>query len=322
MSDTSEPSTVATSPPEPHEIAAANALRRSRRRWRIAAFAALTVMVVALAGRLVTLNNDEGEDHIARIAVNGIIAHDPQRLSILSRLAEDEHVKGVLIAINSPGGTSAGGEELYSALLALGEEKPVVATINELGASAAYMTAIAAERIYARRMSIVGSIGVYIQHIDASGLLDTIGIQFDTVASGPLKGEPEYDEPMSPEVRESYQELIDDSYAYFVDVVVERRGLSRPAALELADGRIVSGGMSLEAGLIDEIGGETEAVAWLESEHGVAEDLPVITRHPLPPSTLERVLGVLGGQFRAALGLPPVGAISLDGLNSLWQANS
>jgi protease IV len=322
MTDSSEAeSTPVAVPPDPHEVVAANALRRSRRRWRIAAVIALAVVVIVALGRFVLPGADSGQDHIARVVVDGIIAHNPARLRALAQLAEDEHVKGVVVAINSPGGTSAGGEELYSALLALGEAKPIVASINELGASAAYMTAIAADRIFARRMSMVGSIGVYIQHVNAAGLFDTLGIDLDKVASAPLKGEPEYDAPMSPEVRASLQALVDDSYQFFVDIVAERRGLSRPVALALADGRIMSGGMTLENGLIDEIGGEIEAIDWLENEHDLSTDLPVITRYPLPASALEQAFGMIGSQMRAAIGLPSVGAISLDGLNSLWQAD-
>ena len=124
-------------------------------------------------------------DRIARVSITGTIMTDPARLKILDKLAEDDAVKAVVVAINSPGGTTAGGEELYEALSALRAKKPVVAVISELGASAAYMTAIAADRIFARRLSIVGSIGVLYQHVDAGKLLGTIGVNFDKVQTGP-----------------------------------------------------------------------------------------------------------------------------------------
>src|SRR6478609_7821790 len=108
----------------------------------------------------------------------------------------------------SPGGTTAGGEELYEAIGKLRAKKPVVAYVKELGASAAYMAAIAADRVFVRRLSIVGSIGVLFQTTDASKLMQTIGVDLDKVASGPLKAEPDIDEPMSPEVRASLQSLV------------------------------------------------------------------------------------------------------------------
>jgi protease-4 len=302
-----------------HLIPANTTLRRSRRLWRILFFLVLAIAVLAVAGRF-GLEQTALGDRIARIVVDGTIASDPARLKTLEDIAEDGTVKAVVVEINSPGGTTAGGEELYEALGALRAKKPVVAVIKELGASAAYMTAIATDRIFARRLSIVGSIGVLFQTVNAGKLMETIGVDLDKVASGPLKAEPDIDEPMSPEVRASIQSLVDDSFAWFVDIVAERRGLDRNAALALADGRILTGRMALADKLIDAIGGEAEAQAWLESDKGVAKDLPIVTYYPKPDDGLPGIWKLIGGQMRSALGLPGSGPIALDGLVSLWQA--
>lgn len=301
-----------------HLIPAAGMLRRSRRLWRVLFFIALGVAVLAIAGRFAAESGTVG-DRIARVSIDGVIATDPLRLQAINELAENPQVRAVIVSINSPGGTTAGGEELYEALGALRARKPVVAVINELGASAAYMTAIAADRVFARRLSIVGSIGVYYQHIDAGKLLETIGVDFDKVQTGPFKAEPDVDEPMEGEVRGSLQNLVDDSFEWFVDVVAERRGLSRPATLALADGRIVTGRQGVDSKLIDAVGGEAEAIAWLESEKQMAADLPVVTYFPLPEDDWFGLPGWLGGAARSALGLAPHGPIALDGLVSLWQ---
>lgn len=300
-----------------HGIPVANALRRSRRRWRILAAVAAIIAILAVAGRFAA--ESASGDHIARIEVNDTIATDAARLKALKAAGEDARVKGVIISINSPGGTTAGGEELFEALTALRAQKPVVAVIKELGASAAYMTAIGTDRIFARRLSIVGSIGVLYQHIDAGKLLGTIGVDFDKVATGPLKAEPDIDGPIKPEVRASIEQLVGDSFDWFVDIVAERRGLTRPQTLALADGRILTGRQGVETKLIDAIGGEAEALAWLVAEKGVAADLPVVTHYPLPDPGFDWVGQFLGGQARAALGLPKSGPIVLDGLVSLWQ---
>lgn len=302
-----------------HLIPANSKLRKSRRLWRVLFFVALAIAALAVAGRFALDSSSAVGDRIARIKIDGVIATDPARLKALEELGEDEKVKAVIVAINSPGGTTAGGEELYEALTALRAKKPVVAVIGELGASAAYMTAIASDRIFARRLSIVGSIGVLYQHIDASKLLSTIGIDLDKVATGPLKAEPDYDEPMTPEVRASLQSMIDDSFQWFVDIVAERRGIPRPQTLALADGRIVTGRQGMEAKLIDAIGGEAEAVAWLESDKQVAADLPTFTYYPLPRQSWFDVGQLLGQSARSALGLGEAGPIALDGLVSLWQ---
>lgn len=305
---------------DPHAVIAAQTYRKSRGLWRVLAFIALAIAVIALLGRFALPQGPAG-DHIARLVIDGTIASNPGRLAAIEDLAEDDAVKAVIIAINSPGGTTAGGEELYEALGQLRAQKPTVAVINEVGASAAYMTAIATDRIFARRLSIVGSIGVLWQHVNAGKLMETIGIDLDKVASGPLKAEPDFDEPMEGAPRASLAALVDDSFQWFVDIVAERRGLARPTALALADGRIVTGRVGIELGLIDAIGGELEAIAWLEAEHAIAADLDVRTVWPPPEQGFDLLGTFLNTQVRAALGLPQ-GAIPLDGLVSLWQVGS
>jgi protease-4 len=304
-----------------HAIPAASQLRRSRFRWRIIAFVALVIAILAGAGRFATENGLAGVagNSIARVDIDGTIATDAARLEIFDRLGEDDSVKAVLIAINSPGGTTAGGEELYDAIGKLRAKKPVVAYVKELGASAAYMTAIATDRIFVRRLSIVGSIGVLFQTANAQKLMQTIGVDLEKVQSGPLKAEPDIDEPMSPEVRASLQSLVDDSFSWFVDIVAERRGLSRADVLPLADGRIMTGNQAIAEKLVDEVGGEAEAIAWLEANKDIPADLPVATWYPVAQPGWGEWGKWVGGQARVALGLPAEGPVLLDGLVSLWQ---
>ncbi|MGB3337235.1 MAG: signal peptide peptidase SppA [Devosia sp.] len=306
--------------PDGHTVIAAESYRRSRGLWRVLAFIALALVVVVAVGRFALPQGPAG-DHVARLVIDGTITTDRARLEAIADLAEDDAVKAVIVAINSPGGTTAGGEELYEALGQLRAAKPTVAVIGELGASAAYMTAIATDHIFARRLSIVGSIGVLFQHVNAGKLMETIGVDLDKVASGPLKAEPDFNEPLDGAPRASIAALVDDSFQWFVDVVAERRGLTRPATLALADGRIVTGRVGLESGLIDAIGGELEALAWLETERDVAADLDVRTAWPEPDQGFDLIGTFLNGQARSALGLPE-GPITLDGLVSLWQVGS
>lgn len=280
----------------------------------------MALVLVALTLRVAgDQASQAGGDYIARVVVNGVIATSPGRLAAIERLAEDERVKAVIVRINSPGGTTAGGEELYEALMRLNAEKPVIAVINELGASAAYMTAIATDRIFARRLSLVGSVGVLYQHINAAGLMQTIGVDIDKVASGELKAEPDMDEPLEGAARDSFQELVDDSFAWFLEVVQERRGLDDAQLASIADGRIFNGRVAMELGLIDEFGGEAEALNWL-STADVDEELPVHTIWPIPSTGIERWLELAGSEARTAVGLDRETLASLDGLVSLWQA--
>lgn len=305
------------SPLDPHAAIAAGRYRRSRGWWRLLAFLALSLAVLVLLGRFALPEQGRG-DRVARLVIDGPITTDTERLEAIEELSEDDSVKAVIVSINSPGGSTAGGEELYEALNRLRASKPTVSVIKELGASAAYMTAIGTDRIFARRLSIVGSIGVLYQHINAGKLLDTVGVGLDKVASGPLKAEPDINEPLEGAPRASIGALVDDSFQWFVDIVAERRNMGRPQALALADGRIMSGRVAVSSGLIDAIGGEREALEWLQAEHQLAADLPVSTAWPEPETGFNLLGMLLGGQARALLGLPE-GPIVLDGLVSLWQ---
>jgi protease-4 len=304
-----------------HQQTAAFRLQRSRRRWRAVALVAAVVAILAIAGRF-AMSEGAGGDQIARVEISGTIGTDRDRSELLKTLGDDARVKAVILAINSPGGTTAGGEELFETLGALRARKPVVAVIGELGASAAYMTAIASDHIFARRLSIVGSIGVLFETFNAGKLLDTIGIGSEKIASGPLKAEPDFTHPMSDAVKQSLSGLVNDSFNWFVDIVAERRNLARPDALALADGRILTGRQALDAKLIDGIGGEDEAIAWLDSDKKVTAGLPVVTRFPLPDRGWGGVGKWLGSEARAAVGLDPNGPLALDGLVSLWQVGS
>ncbi len=300
--------------------------RRLSRRvslWR--AIAILTVIGAIVVAALTQI--DLGRQHIARLNVEGTILTDRPLLKLIEQLGEDDDVAGVLVSINSPGGTSVGGELLYDALRKLDATKPVVAHITTLGASAAYMTALASDHIVAQRTSLTGSIGVLIQFGQISALLDRLGISVQKVDSGPLKAEPNPFEPTDPAAVAALQSLVDDTFAYFLGLVVERRDMEEAKARRLADGRIFTGAQALADGLIDEVGGEDAAVAWLVRERKVPADLPLRTYKPSRESDFPfatEIAATMTDRVLAALGLAippqfPMG--SVDGLWSIWHAS-
>ncbi|HER26359.1 MAG TPA: signal peptide peptidase SppA, partial [Rhodospirillales bacterium] len=249
--------------------------RRLKRRllfWRLFAVVSLTSVAV-----IVTLGFEQPQfsDYVARLNISGIIVDDPVRDQVLADLAENSRAKALVIRIDSPGGTVVGGEALYLSLRAVARNKPVVAVMGTTATSAAYMAAIAADQIIARQGSITGSIGVLMQTANFNGLLDKIGIVPETIKSGPLKAQPNPVEPMSAAARKAIQGVVMDMHGMFVDMVADRRGMVRSAALKLADGRIYTGRQALAAGLIDTLGGEGEARKWLASANKVSVDLPI-----------------------------------------------
>jgi protease-4 len=305
-------------------------LRRSLTLWRT-----LAILLVALAigGAAFAFGGSDWlarhEPHIARLSISGVITDDRRQVRLIERLAENPSVAGVIVSINSPGGTTVGGEVLYEALRDLAEKKPVAAHIATLGASAGYLTAIAADHIVARRNAITGSIGVLFQYGDAAGLLDTLGVRLDAAKSGSLKAEPAPWAPASEEAKAVLQGVVEDSFVWFRDLVVERRALDAAEVALFSDGRIFTGQQALEAGLVDGVGGEDVAVAWMERERGVAADLPVRDWRLPPEGSGLPFFSAVGEGFGRSLARTVLEAAGfpvsdegarLDGLRSLWQA--
>ena len=181
----------------------------------------------------------------------------------------------MVLRINSPGGTTAGSEALYASLRAVAEKKPVVAVMGELAASGGYIAAIAADHIVGRGNTLTGSIGVIMEYPDLTEVMARLGIGLETVRSSELKAEPSPFRPTNPAARALEEALVAEGYGWFRGLVGERRGLEGPALDRVANGAVFTGRLALENGLIDEIGGEPEAIAWLESRDAALGDLPV-----------------------------------------------
>src|ERR1700749_1246168 len=252
--------------------------RRIRRKltfWRVAAalvaIAAIAVIGLAVApgrGGLATSGS------IARINIEGLIRSDQDRVEALDRLAES-NTAAVIVHINSPGGTTAGSEQLYDALTRLKAKKPLVVVVEGLAASGGYITAIVAEHIIAQQTSLVGSIGVLFQFQNFTDLLKTVGVKVEEVKSSPLKAAPNGYEPTSPEARAALDSLVKDSYAWFRGLVKERRGMDDDQLEKVADGRVFTGHQAVDLKLIDELGDEKTPVKWLVPPKGGNSGLPV-----------------------------------------------
>ncbi len=253
--------------------------RRIRRKltfWRVAAaliaiVAIIAVAVIAAPGGRSGLTS---AGSIARINIEGLIRSDQERVEALERL-EKSQTSAVIVHINSPGGTTAGSEQLYDALTRLKAKKPLVVVVEGLAASGGYIAAIASDHIIAQQSSLVGSIGVLFQFPNFSELLKTVGVKVEEVKSSPLKAAPNGFEPTSPEARAALDSLVKDSYAWFRGLVKERRGMDDALLEKVADGRVFTGRQAVELKLIDQLGDEKTAVAWLVAQKGIKADLPV-----------------------------------------------
>lgn len=307
-------------------------LRRKLTFWRVAALLIAAIAVGAAA--FWAFGGDlagTAANHIAKVRIEGTIVEDDELIERLDKIGESAAVKGVILAIDSPGGTTAGGEAIFDAVRRLAEKKPVTAQVGTLAASAGYMIASAADHIVARKSSIVGSIGVLVQFPDLTGLMDKVGIKLEEVKSSPLKAEPSPFNPTTEEERAMMRAMILDSYDWFVGLVDDRRPLDRAEVLALADGSVFTGRQALQRKLIDAVGGEKEAVDWLATR-GVDAGLEIVEWPSkdsngwlLPTSAAAALAQTLAG----ALGLPAGGGdlleelggerLFLDGLLSVWH---
>ena len=176
-------------------------------------------------------------------------------------------------------------------------------------ASAGYMVSLPAARIFASQATLTGSIGVILETGNAGGLLDKLGLQAEAIISGPLKDQPSFTHGLSPAGRQYLQALVNDLFGQFVTMVAQARHMDEASVRELADGRAYDGSQALKLGLIDEIGGEPEARAWLEKERHVAADLPIHTLRV--GSFYDRTVGATFGLVGQRLGLVSPAAVPM-----------
>lgn len=301
-------------PPDPDALVDRRRLKRQLSGWRLAAMVAAVAAVAAGVGRLGLLEDSE---HVAVLALSGLITDDIDRNRALRLAGEDPDAKAILVRIDSPGGTVVGGESLFRQLRSIAARKPVVAVLGEVAASGGYMVALAADHIVAREGTITGSIGVLMQTTDITGLLAKLGIEAEAIKSAPLKAVPSPLERLTDEGRAATKRLVDDMYEMFVDMVADRRALPRDRALALADGRIYTGRQARAANLIDALGGDSEAREWLAGR-GVALSIPA--RRIEIEKEDDFWPGLIRGTVQAVTGktyFPE--RLTLDGLVAVWH---
>ena len=211
-------------------------------------------------------------------------------------------------------------------------KKPLVVVVEGLAASGGYITAIAADHIVAQQSSLVGSIGVLFQYPNFTELMKTVGVKVEEVKSSPLKAAPNGFEPTSPEARAALDSLVKDSDAWFRGLVKDRRSMDDALLEKVADGRVFTGRQALDLKLVDALGDEKTAIAWLVAQKNVRPNLPVRDFRLTPrlgdltflrtaaSITLDALgLSVVARQVEHAGLVQAVDRLSLDGMLALWQ---
>jgi protease-4 len=284
-------------------------LKRHLTAWRVIAIGALVLAASVTARPTGSITGQ----HIERYRIAGLIGDGNTQVEELTKLGTNTSVAAIVLHLDTPGGQVTGGEGIYAAVKDLAAKKPVVVVMDGTAASAGYMIAVAAPHIIARESTITGSIGVIMENFNVGGLLDKLGVSVDPLVSGPLKGQPSLDKPMTPEARTVLQGMVGDLFDQFVDLVAAGRHMETGRVRALADGRAYTGRQALKLGLIDEIGGEPEARKWLINIRHVPANLDIT--EPDHRSWTEK----LSVESLSHLVFGATEGLRVDGAWSVWQ---
>ncbi|TJW73676.1 MAG: signal peptide peptidase SppA [Mesorhizobium sp.] len=254
------------------------------------------VLAAALIAFSAWVYNDDftgrAVDHIAKVKIEGTITEDEELIKRLETIRKSPTVKGVILSIDSPGGTTVGGESIYEEVRKLAGDKPVAAEVGTLAASAGYMIASAADHIVARKTSIVGSIGVVSASFGFPELMKKIGVERRVHTAGQNKA---VLDPFKPEKKEDVERLKAlqlEVHETFIDLVRERRGTKLKDDPDLFTGLFWTAKKGLELGLVDALG---DMRSVLKTRFGDKTQLKLITA----PRGLFGRFGLFGSRFSA-----------------------
>jgi protease-4 len=216
----------------------------------------LIVFVVIAALSLVTIFKDKVQlgEKVALVRVTGIILDSTDVIEELKEHSKNGSVKAIVLRVDSPGGGVAPSQEIYEEILKIKEKKKVVVSMGSVAASGGYYISAPADRIVANAGTLTGSIGVIMEIPNVSDLMEKIGVKTQVVKSGRHKDMASVFKALTPEEKEILQTVLDDVHDQFIEAVSEARGMEYEAVRKLSDGRIFTGRMAKELGLVDELG--------------------------------------------------------------------
>lgn len=258
----------------------------------------LIVLLAVVPRRLFSDQESMGRDCIALVAIQGPILDSASTLAWIGRIENNPEVKGVLVRVNSPGGGASASQEIYSALARVGKKIPVVASMGATAASGGLMIAMAGERVFANPSTVTGSIGVRMDIPQLEGLMSKIGVGQETLVTAPYKDAASYMRPLTPRDREYLEGVLMNMHEQFVNIVATGRHMEHDRAAALANGKIYTGEEALQLGLVDELGGEYEAIQWLAQKTGVPGNRKLLKKTDnTSAKLLDRLLGLASMLF-------------------------
>jgi len=229
----------------------------------------LIVVILIIALYLASFLSPASGGKIGVVEIEGAITDMKEAMEDVVKFKEDDSIKGVILRINSPGGAVGPTQEIYSEIKKLKKSKKVYVSMGSVCASGGYYLAVTGEKVYASPSTITGSIGVIMEQAVVEDLMKKIGIESNTIKSGPLKDTGSPFRKMREDEKKYLQSLIDSIYEQFVNDVAEGRKMPVDQVKQLADGRIYTGLQAKDTGLIDNIGTFYDVVDEMQKDLGI-----------------------------------------------------
>jgi protease IV len=252
-------------------------------------FGFLVVLSLALgSGRKSSLSSS---DRVGVVEIVGEIRDSKQVLKTLRDFAEDDHVKAVVIRIDSPGGAVGPSQEIYDAIRKLSGKKKTVASMGSIAASGGFYIACAAEKVYANPGTLTGSIGVIFAIPNVRGLMKWAGVEMNTITAGKMKDSGSPYREMTPDERAYFEGVLHDVHEQFIEAVAAGRKMKVDDLRPSADGRVFTGRQAKELKLVDELGGFEDAAAAAAKMAGIKDDPPELEYPKKDKKLLEELLG-------------------------------
>jgi len=242
-----------------------------------------------------------GQNDIAVIEIEGVIAKSKPVIDRLLRLKKDDSIKALVLRINSPGGGVGPSQEIYEELMKMRDRKKIIASMESVAASGGYYIACAAHKIVANPGTITGSIGVIIEFANIEDLLGKIGLKSVVIKSGKYKDILSPTRAMSPEEHDLLQGVIDSVHRQFIDAVVKGRKLPREKVIPIADGRIFSGEQAKALGLVDQLGNFQDALDAAAKMCGITGEPRVLYPEKRRPSLWEYFIDESASRLKGML---------------------
>ncbi|RJQ42759.1 MAG: signal peptide peptidase SppA [Nitrospiraceae bacterium] len=235
-------------------------------------------------------------DKIALVRVTGVIVDSTDVIEELRGYATDNSIKAVILRVDSPGGAVAPSQEIYEEVLKLKEKKKVIVSMGTVAASGGYYISAPADKIVANAGTLTGSIGVIMELPNVSGLMQKIGVETQVIKSGEHKDIASIFKSLKPEEKKILQDVLDDVHSQFIQAVSAGRGMKFEEIKKLADGRIFTGRMAKELGLVDELGNLQHAIKLAGNLTGI-EGEPEVVQKKEKFSILELLKGEFSGKL-------------------------